>query len=419
VNSRNIPTRRDVLKAGAGASLSLLAPDATAETSMARSGRPKLAVIITQYFPTSHGVCYCTKLLEGKQYDDHYEAPRCDVAAMHIIEVGPDDIGVDTAKRHNVPLYPTVATALCLGGDTLAVDGVVVIGEHGTYPLNEKGQQLYPRRELFDQVVNVFRQSGRVVPVFNDKHMSWNWTWAKYMWRTIKEMRIPWMAGSSLPYAKFEPLAPLPYRKRLDHIVAVGYGGLESYGFHSLETGQRIAECRAGGESGVKSVQVLSGRDVWQAQASGRWPEDIAKAALGAVKKPVGKYDDYTNEVFAFDIEYLDGQRMTVLMPNGYCQEFAFAYRERGTHDIVSASYFLDPVPRLKHFSATVRALEDMFLNGKPDAPGERTYLTTGILAYGVDSHFRGGTKIETPDLDIRYRPMPTPPEWKEVMRWG
>jgi hypothetical protein len=336
---------------------------------------------------------------------------------MHLMEIAKDDIGLATAKRHNVPMYPSVATALCLGGDKLAVDGVVVIGEHGTYPLNAKGQQLYPRRELFDQVTSVFRQSGRVVPMFNDKHMSWNWTWAKYMWRTVQQMKIPWMAGSSLPYAKFEPLVPLPHGEPLDHIVAVGYGGLESYGFHALETGQRIAECRAGGETGVKSVQVLSGKEVWVAHDAGRWPRDIADAALGAVQHPNGKPQDYTADVHAFDIHYRDRQRMTVIMANGYSQEFAFAYRHRGKQEIVAASYMLDPVPRLKHFSATVRALEEMYLTGVPSFPGERTYLTTGILAYGIESHFQGGKELRTPDLAISYRPAPTPPDWKEVMR--
>ncbi len=379
--------------------------------------RPKLAVLLTQYGATSHGVCYCTKFLEGKQFDDHYEPPRCDVVAMHLMEIASDDVGVAIAKKHQVPMYPSVATALCRGDDELAVDGVVIVGEHGTYPLNAKGQQLYPRRELFDQVTSVFRQSGRVVPIFNDKHMSWNWTWAKYMWHTIRQMKIPWMAGSSLPFAKFEPFVPLPDGKPLDHLIAVGYGGLESYGFHALETGQRVAECRAGGEAGVRSVQVLSGQAVWDAHNSGHWPQEIADAALGAVKQPHGKPQDYTADVHAFDIEYRDGQRMTVLMANGYCQEFAFAYRVKGSSDIVAASYLLDPVPRLKHFSSTVRALEDMYLTGKPTAPGERTYLTTGILAYGVDSHYRGGVKLETPDLNIAYKPMPISAEWKEVLR--
>src|SRR5579884_958234 len=268
------PSRRRFLQAGAGASLALAAKEPGG--AEARAEKPKLAVILTSYGYQSHGVCYCTKFLEGKQFDDHYEPPRCEVVSMHLMEIAKDDVGVETAKRHNVPMYPSVATALCRGGDTLAVDGVVVVGEHGNFPLNAKGQQLYPRREIFDQVIGVFRQSGRVVPVFNDKHMSWNWTWAKYMWRVIQQMRIPWMAGSSLPYAKFEPLAPLPHGEKLDHVVAVGYGGLESYGFHSIETGQRIVECRAGGETGVRSVQVLSGRDVWDAHNAGRWPRDIA-----------------------------------------------------------------------------------------------------------------------------------------------
>ncbi len=409
-------TRREILKAGAAVPLAMAGVRAGAQDAQAVR-RPKLAVILTQYGASSHGVCYCTKFLEGKQFDDHFEEPRCDVVAMHLMEVSKDDVGLATAKKHNVPLYPSVATALCQGGDTLAVDGIVVVGEHGTYPLNAKGQQLYPRRELFDQVTGVFRESGRVVPVFNDKHMSWNWRWAKTMWRTIQQMKIPWMAGSSLPYAKFEPLVPLPHGESLDHIVAVGYGGLESYGFHALETGQRIAECRAGGETGVKSVQVISGKAVWDAQSTGRWPSDIAEAALASVKQPNGKPQDHTAGVQAFDIEYRDGQRMTVLMANGYCQEFAFAYRPRGGGKIVSASYFLDPVPRLKHFSATVRALEEMYLSGRPTARSERTLLTTGILAYGVESHFRGDVPLQTPDLNIAYHPMPTPAHWKEVMR--
>lgn len=379
--------------------------------------KPKLAVILTQYGATSHGICYCTKFLEGKQFDDHFEPPLCEVASMHLMEIASNDIGLATAKRHGITLSPSVATALCLGGDTLAVDGVVLIGEHGTYPVNEKGQQLYPRRELFDQIVSVFRQSGRVVPVFNDKHLSWNWTWAKYMWKTIQELKIPWMAGSSLPFAKYVPLVPLPHGKRLDHVIAVGYGGLESYGFHAIETGQHIVECRAGGERGVKSVQVISGAAVWEAHNSGRWPKEIADAALASLTKPNGKPQDYTSNVHAFDIEYRDGQRMTVILANGYSQEFAFGYREKGKKEIVAASYFLDEVPRLKHFSATVRALEEMYLTGKPTAPSERTYLTTGILAYGIESHFQKNIKLETPDLNIAYKPMPTPAHWKEVMR--
>jgi hypothetical protein len=76
------------------------------------SDRPKLAVILTSYGKTSHGVCYCTKFLEGKQFDDHFEEPRCEVVAIHQMEITRDDVGVETAKKHRVPMYPSVATAL-------------------------------------------------------------------------------------------------------------------------------------------------------------------------------------------------------------------------------------------------------------------------------------------------------------------
>ena len=66
-------------------------------------------------------------------------------------------------------------SALTDGGRTLSVDGILLIGEHGTYPRNEKGQTLYPRYEFFAQIIDVFRKSGRSVPIFNDKHLSWSW----------------------------------------------------------------------------------------------------------------------------------------------------------------------------------------------------------------------------------------------------
>ena len=98
-------------------------------------------------------------------------------------------------------IYPTIAEALTLGGEELAFDGVIIIGAHGNYPRNEKRQILWPRYEFFCQVVDLFRESGRTVPVFNDKHFSWNWEWAVEMVKTAADMDFPLMAGSSIPWA--------------------------------------------------------------------------------------------------------------------------------------------------------------------------------------------------------------------------
>jgi hypothetical protein len=45
-----------------------------------------------------------------------------------------------------------------------------------------------------------------------------------------------------------------------------------------------------------------------------------------------------------------------------------------------------------------------MYLTGKTAYPLERTLLTTGLTAAGVESLFRGQTRRETPHLAIRYR---------------
>src|SRR4030095_1811143 len=100
------------------------------------------------------------------------------------------DISRDRAKKYNVPIYRTVVDALTLGGDKLAVDGVLLIGEHGDYPTNDKEQKLYPRFEMFLKITDVFRESGRSVPVFNDKHLSFSWRQAKRMVAISPDLRF-------------------------------------------------------------------------------------------------------------------------------------------------------------------------------------------------------------------------------------
>ena len=87
----------------------------------------------------------------------------------------------------------------------LAVDAVVSIGEHGTYPTNAKGQHEYPRKRFFDEIAAVVRSAGRPVPVFNDKHLSYRWDWAKSMYDTARDLKMPLMAGSSVPLAQRVP----------------------------------------------------------------------------------------------------------------------------------------------------------------------------------------------------------------------
>ena len=140
------------------------------------------------------------------------------------------------SKQFDIPAFKTIEGALCLGGKKLAVDAVLIIGEHGNYPRNEFGQKLYPRYEFFKQTVDVYKKDDRTAPVFNDKHLSWKWAWAKEMAEPSREMGFAFLAGSSLPVTWRMPSIDLPYNAEADEVMCVAMGGVDSYDFHALET---------------------------------------------------------------------------------------------------------------------------------------------------------------------------------------
>src|SRR5262249_49137816 len=149
--------------------------------------------------------------------------------ALYTDQVPKNDLSRQLADKYKVPIYGTIHEALCRGGRTLAVDGVVIIGEHGQYPFNDKGQHLYPRRRFFEETIQVFRNSGRAVPVFSDKHLSYSWENARWMYDRAIELKIPFMAGSSIPTTWRKPAIELEAGSKVEEALAVAYGGLESY----------------------------------------------------------------------------------------------------------------------------------------------------------------------------------------------
>src|SRR5262249_34583015 len=150
-------------------------------------------------------------------------------------------------------------------GEELAVDAVLLIGEHGEYPFNELGQHQYPRKEFFDEIVKVVEASGQAIPIFNDKHLSYRWDWAEEMYDRAKRLKIPLMAGSSVPLAQRIPALEFPADARVTEALAIHGGGVESYDFHGLEILQSLIEFRRGGETGVARVQFLEGEALQKA----------------------------------------------------------------------------------------------------------------------------------------------------------
>ena len=222
--------------------------------------RKRIAAIATAYFRYSHADDIITKFIEGYAIAERTHRPHCEVVSLAIEQFPPSDIGRGMAARYGIPLFGSPTGAVTLGGSKLAVDGVLLIGEHGDYPINARGQQLYPRRRLFAEIVEAFRGSGRSVPIYNDKHFSYSWTDAEWMYRQSRELGFPMMAGSSVPVAWRRP--PLAFRKDtpLEGALAVGFGGLESYGFHTLELLQAFVERRRGTVTGVAAGHLPGGQ---------------------------------------------------------------------------------------------------------------------------------------------------------------
>ena len=368
----------------------------------------KVAAIISIYRKGSHADVIIGKWLRAFPTDAGMIEPRTQIASIYLDQVFDDDMGQEIAESFGVPVYQSIPGALCLGGEELAVDGVLLIGEHGDYPFNEKDQQLYPRRHFMEQITGVMASSGRSVPIYNDKHLSWRWQDAKWMADRASELQVPFMAGSSLPVAWRSPYLEHDLETPLKEAVAVGFSGLDIYGFHTLEVLQCMVERRAGGESGVEAVTCLEGKKVWEEAVKGAWWRELAEAACEPVEtKPDGAMEDHCDNPALFLVEYSDGFRGAVLMLNGYLTELAYA--ARNADDSIDGTWFRcqghgGEKGAYAHFSYLSLNVEEMFVSGQSQYPVERTLLTSGVLEAALTSRHKGHVRLETPRLELNYR---------------
>jgi len=308
---------------------------------------------------------------------------------------------------YGFPIASTIRDALTLGTGSLAVDGVLLIAEHGDYPSNERNQKLFPRHEFMEQVVAVFRESGRSVPVFVDKHLSYEWSKAEQMYRWSKELRFPFMAGSSVPVTARQPELDLPLECDMEEILAVGSAAQgDGLLFHLLEAVQCFAERRRGGETGIKAVQMIAGAAVWEEARRGRWDRGLLDAALAcrALEGSPGRPEDVAQRPLACFLEYADGLRATALsLGGGVTFDHTLALKLKGRRTYPAVLFHM-PSENANYISPLVHSITRMFQTGRPDYPVERTLLTTGALAYLMESGYRGQEGLETPGLNVCYR---------------
>ena len=380
---------------------------------MPPAAKKKIAAIVTEYRRWSHADVIVGKLLEGYDHDGK-AGPAMEVVSMYVDQTPKNDWSRDLAKKHGFTIYDSIEKALTRGGKTLAVEGVLCIGEHGKYPSNKRGQILYPRRRFFDETTKVFAASKKSVPVFNDKHLAATWEDAKWMYDRARELHVPFLAGSSIPVTWRRPALKFARGTKMTEAVQLGYGPFEAYGFHAIEALQCMVERRKGGETGVKAVTCLRGKAMWEALDKGQWSKVCLEAAMkGGPERPKGDVRALTStndEAGVFLVEYGDGFRGAVAMLNGWGYEqgggsFTFACKLDGKETPAACQFYLQNLDPFGHFAHLLRAIDSMMQTGHAPYPVERTLLTTGILDAVMTSYTEKSRKVETPHLGIKYMP--------------
>jgi hypothetical protein len=367
-----------------------------------QDGIKKVAFITHIYRNSAHADVIGTKLFLGIPTDDGMVAPQIKIVSVYIEQVGANDTGIKIAGMNDTPVYPTVEEALTLGGDKLAVDAVIYVGEHGEYPYNRLGMKLYPRMNYLERIFRVFDASNRSVPVFTDKALSYSWIDSRWIYDRAKELNVSLMAGSSLPYCWRDKPLEHPFGVKIKEAVAIGYASLDAYGFHVTEILQCMVERRAGGETGVESVEGLKGNDVWAAIDAGRISQKLVDAACDTIQgKATGNMREIVKMPYAVIVKYKDGTKGSIVMLDQYVNQ-GWAYAANTGKNIVATEFVLDHSMSYSHFSYLSLNIQKFIVSGKPTAPIERNLLTSGIIDMGIRSLAEGKVR-ETPFLDIKY----------------
>jgi hypothetical protein len=183
---------------------------------------------------------------------------------------------------------------------------------------------------------------------------------------------------------------------------------------------QCLAERRKGGETGVINIHALRGDSVWDALAAGSWQtggwsprlfeaclsrcQTLAQDEVTSHRYPtLAQMREWVKQPVAYRFEYADGVKATMLQLNGLVRDFTVAVKLRGEVEPLSTLFYLPDNPNVVYSAALMSKAEEMFVTGQAPYPAERTLLTSGLVAAGLQS-LADGKKLATPQLAVSYK---------------
>ena len=409
IDANPLFSRRQMLGVTGIAGLTALTGISTGAIAKTAQARPRIAVLVSYWgAPRSHADWIVNKLIDGYWWDGAYTPSRVDVASIYMHQHDESVLGQKVAKAKGIPVFKTAGEALTLGGKELAVDGVVIVAEHGEYPTDLKGHWLLPRWWIYNQVIRVFEQSKRSVPVFNDKHLSYNWDDAKWMFDKSRELNFPLTGGSSIPVYYRKPEIELDIDTPIKNSVVLGGTADEGAIFHAIDVLQSFVERRKGGETGVKSVQSIRGAETWKWVESNPWAGKLIDSVAKSFDiKPETMKQGNTNMCL---IEYNDGTKAAVIGARGAGWTYAGEIQGKSEPTVISMLGWPGPFDQYHASNSQPHWITEMMVTKKEPFNAERLLLSTGITNHYMDSNWENGRyspvgrKIETPVLNIKYR---------------
>ena len=410
-SSKSLITRREMLGITGMAGMAALTGIAAGSVPSTQEKRPRIACLVTYWAATrSHADWIITKLLDGYWWHGAHTPSRVEVVSVYIHQLETSGLGQKVCKAKGIPIFKTAGEAVTLGGDELAVDGVVIVGEHGDYPTDLKGHWLLPRWWIYQQVIKVFEKSKRSVPVFNDKHLSYNWDDAKWMFDKSRELGFPLTGGSSIPFYYRKPELELENDTPIKTSVVIGGASDEGGIFHCIDVLQSFVERRKGGETGVKSVQSVRGPDTWKWVERNPWADKLLASVAERFDLKPGVLQE-SRQANCCIVEYNDGTMAAVISGRGVGWTWAGEIEGIKDPTVISMLDWPGPFSQYHASNAQPHWITEMMVTKKEPYNAERLLLSTGIVNHYMESNWENGrysaigSRIETPFMNMTYRP--------------
>lgn len=398
-------TRRRFLASAAAMTVGAGAAPAVGVGSPAR--RP-IAVLGTVYRPLSCLYHLAGRFLHGAVRDGRSWLPDHFIQSLWVEQSPENDLSRGICKKFGIQRARSIPDALLRGGK-LAVNGVLIVAEHGNYPRNDRGQVLYPRAAMFRQVVAAFQTAGATAPVFVARQLSHRFEEAVEMVETAAKHAIPLMAGSAFSSIRTTPPRSAVGDSPIGDLLMAGCGPLESFGFDAMEWMHSMLARSFGRCPGIVSVRCRSGSDVWAAGDRGEWAWPLLHEALAhAQSANLGDVRDNVGSIampgmpatppIGITVEFANGTRGTGLLLNGHLQENVAALQHQDGRRF-SCRIDTSPTPGLHHLNDHVAEIDQFVLRGQSPRPIAADLMCTGALERIMQSHAEADCKVITTEL--------------------